>query len=244
MKTSILLFCVLLSTQLSSQTKNISEARHIEGGILLGISNYSGDISEKGIQISESKPAYGIFCRYFLSNRFSLRAHIYGGVISGEDAHSKDLWQQQRSFRFKTELFELGLGGEFHIFGKGGASNMKGDNYILSPYLYLGIGGTLSRKKVGYYGAPENRDEFEIVPLPEGGGHQQFLVFPMGIGVRAEITKAMVLGLELGFRPSVSDQLDGVSLNGNPDKKDWYYFGGATLAFNLFNQNKIRNPTL
>ncbi|MBC7777697.1 MAG: hypothetical protein H7246_19840 [Phycisphaerae bacterium] len=244
MRSSLLLLCFILATKLSSQTESILKTHYLEGGILLGISNYSGDLSEKRIHLSESKLAYGGFVRYFLSSHFALRAHFFAGSISGEDANAEALLQQQRSFRFKTDLREFGLVGEYHVFGRGESAGIKRDNYLLSPYLYLGIGGTFTRKKVEYYGAPEDRSEFVLVPLPEGGQREQFLVFPMGVGVLADLTKDVVLGLEVGWRPSVSDQLDGVSLNGNPDKKDWYYFGGVTLTFILNKQKEPNNPNL
>jgi hypothetical protein len=55
----------------------------------------------------------------------------------------------------------------------------------------------------------------------------------MGVGIRVDITKKLVLGVEAGARPIFSDRLDGVRINGDPQNDDWYYFGGATVSFNL-----------
>ncbi len=239
MRKLLLPLCLLCLSQLAAQSKYNSSKRYIEAGFIFGLTNYSGDVSEKNITISEMHLGYGAYARYFLSNQFSLRAHLYAGSISGDDANAKDPQVRQRSFRFGTNILELGLVGEWHILGKGHYSNTGVRRRFFSPYLYLGLGGTFSGARAEYYGAPEDRNTFLVVPLPEVGLHQKFLIAPMGVGVRADINEALVIGVEGGWRPVFSDDLDGVRLNGNPDSNDWYYFGGATLSF-ILNKPKKR----
>ncbi len=232
-----LFLCFALS--LSAQSTYKPSQRYWEAGFLFGAANYSGDIAEKHLHLSETRLSYGAFLRYFLSKKISLRAHLYAGSISGDDANAKDPLLRRRSLRFGTDILEFGVCGEWHILGKDRFSNTGIHKHFLSPYLYLGVGGTFSGIKVEYYGTPDDRSKFLIAPLPENGAHQTFLIAPMGIGLRADINETLVIGAELGLRPVFSDYLDGVRLNGNPEKKDWYYFGGATLSYILTKPKKI-----
>jgi len=232
-------FLLLCATQLFSQSNYKPNKRFLEAGFLFGLTNYSGDLAEKNIHILESRLGYGAYARYFLSTHFALRTHLFSGSISGDDANAKDPGLRRRSFRFGTHILEVGLGGEWHILGRGRFSNTGLHHYFLSPYLYLGVGGTFSGAKAEYYGTPEDRNVYFVVPLPEVGLHQQFLIAPMGVGVRADLNEGLVIGVEVGWRPVFSDDLDGVRLNGNPDDNDWYYFGGVTLSF-ILNKPKRR----
>jgi hypothetical protein len=53
----------------------------------------------------------------------------------------------------------------------------------------------------------------------------------MGLGVKADVLERFVLGLDIGWRLMFSDDLDGVSINGNPKQNDLYYFVGITTSF-------------
>lgn len=232
----LLLFCAF---GLSAQTKFKSNDRYWEAGMLLGAANYSGDLAEKDIYLSETRLSYGAFTRYFLTKHYVVRAHLYVCSISGDDANATAPLVRQRSVRFGANMLEVGFSGEWHILGKERYSNTGIHQHFLSPYLFLGLGGVLSAVKPEYYGAPQDRDKYLTLPLPEKGEQQQFITAQMGIGVRADINERFVIGAEMGVRPMFSDLLDGVSLNGNPDKNDWYYLGGVTLSFILNKPNDL-----
>lgn len=239
MRNFLFILLLLFAFELNSQSQYKANHRYFEAGFLFGLTNYSGDIAEKNFYISESHLGYGAYARYFLSNQFSLRAHLFSGAISGDDANAKDPLTRRRSFRFGTDILEIGLGGEWHILGRSRFSKTGLHHYFLSPYLYLGVGATFSGAKAEFYGAPEDRNVFFVVPLPEVGLHQRFLIAPMGVGLRADINEGLVIGVEAGWRPVFSDDLDGVRLNGNPESNDWYYFGGTTISF-ILNRPKKR----
>lgn len=240
MKNLLLPLFLLCCFSLCAQTIMHRNHRFLEAGFLFGLTNYSGDISEKNITIAETRLGYGAYGRYFFSNQFALRIHLFSGSISGDDRHSKNANIRRRSFRFGTDILEVGLCGEWHILGRTRFSPTGIHRRFFSPYLYFGIGGTFSGAKAEFYGAPEDRNVYFVVPLPEVGLHQKFLIAPMGIGLRADINEALVVGMEGGWRPVFSDDLDGIKLNGNPKSNDWYYFGGATLSFILNKPKKRR----
>lgn len=207
--------------------------RHWEAGFMFGMSSYSGDLAEKHIDISETGLSYGAFVRYFLNPKWAVKGHLYAGAISGDDANAKDPERRQRSLRFGTNLFEVAVVGEWHILGKNRFSKIGDYKSFVSPYVYAGVGGVFGGPKTEYYGPPDQRDIFLTGPFPETGLNQTILIIPVGIGLRYDLNERFILGLEISCRPLFTDKLDGVSLNGNPNRKDWYYFGGATIAFIL-----------
>lgn len=213
------------------------QTRYFETGFLLGLTSYSGDIAESTVEIKELQPGYGLYFRYHFSNHFALKAHVYSGSIAGDDANSPSL--ANRKIRFSTSIIEFGSAAEWHILGKERYTNTGIHNFFVTPYLFAGLGFTFADAKTEYYGDPSSEfaPEFSI---PEEGLRKNFLLAPMGVGIRADILDRLVIGAEFGFRPVFSDDLDGVRQNGNPDKGDWYYFTGLTISFILSDPDRRR----
>jgi hypothetical protein len=220
-----LLFALITLNTISAQRET-----YFETGFLLGLTNYSGDLAESSIELSETQPGYGLYFRYHFSKHFAAKAHIYSGSISGDDANSPTL--SYRNLRFSTSIIEFGTVAEWHILGKERYSNTGIHNFFITPYLFGGLGYTFADTKAEYYGDPSSEYAPQY-PLPEEGLRDKFLLIPIGFGVRADILDRLVIGAEFGFRPVFSDDLDGIRQNGNPNKDDWYYFTGLTISFIL-----------
>ncbi len=229
-----LLLCLLSSLHLNAQRN--ADNRYFEAGFLFGFTNYSGDMVEKRIELSETHVGYGAYGRYHLSPHFSMKAHVYTGSISGDDANSSV--RKQRSLRFSTNIVELGLVGEYNFGRRNRFTDTGIHNFSLTPYIFAGFGATFANAEAEYYGPADQLNENLKVPLPEEGLTDRFLLVPMGVGLRADISEAFVLGLEGGWRPVFSDDLDGVRYNGNPESGDWYYFAGVTASFVISNNKK------
>ena len=232
---SLMMFCAF---QAAAQSTYKSSQKSWEAGLMLGLCNYSGDLSEKTITLSETHLSLGANLRYSFSDHFSLRAHLFSASISGDDAHAKDPQTKQRSFRFGSDILEVGLGGEWYFLGKSRTSDIGVPRFFVAPYVYAGIGGTFCGAEVEYYGPPKDRDLFFVVPMPEVEPRQRFLIAPVGAGCRIELNDRLAIGGEAGVRPVFSDKLDGVRFNGNPDKNDWYFICGATLSYILSKPEK------
>lgn len=222
-----LAFAVPLSAQIST-----GRYRHyFDVGVTAGISNYSGDLTESDLELRQSRPAFGVFGRYQLSQSFLLKGQYLNGRIYGDDRFSKA--HLDRKFRVSGPLHELSLVLEYAPFYFG-FENSAGKEYNFFPYIFAGVGATYAKPKLQYYGSPEDQATYIREPLPEGGQEQNlFLCTPVGGGIRLNINHRMTLGLEAGLRPVYSDLLDGVSKNGNPDFNDWYYFAGLTASYYL-----------
>ncbi len=221
----LLFFALKTFAQYQDQT------HYLEAGIMLGITSYSGDISAKRVDLQEIRPGYGAFLRYHLNPFFALKAHVYAGAISGDDKYSNV--KAPRSFKFGTSLFEVATTLEWHPFSGARFSGGGMRNFFISPYGFAGIGVTFADADAQYYGPADQRAKFLVVPIPEEGLKSTFLLAPVGGGIQLDFYERVIVGLEGGFRPVFSDDIDGVSKNGNPKQNDWYYFFGATVSFIL-----------
>lgn len=215
-------FCCVHSADAQKKRNNIWEA-----GMMFGATGYSGDVSEKAITLSQVQPGYGFFLRHYFNKSFALKAHVYSGAISGDD---KGTSRANRSYRFGSSIFEGALVGEYVFFAKDRISKTGIFRPRVNPYIFGGLGFTKGDARAEYYGPDSLKNEYLKVPLPEEGLKNRFLLVPVGLGVRAELLEWMVIGLEGGFRPVFSDDLDGMKINGDPADNDWYYFGGITVS--------------
>ncbi|MFN0214835.1 MAG: DUF6089 family protein, partial [Saprospiraceae bacterium] len=236
-----LILILVFSQGLNAQT-NYSKAHFFELGLMAGFSNYSGDLSEGTIELSQSRPVYGAFARYHLSPSLFLKSQFSAGRIYADDKYSET--RADRQFRVNGPLMELSTVLEYSPLDFG-YENSSGEQFYFFPYLFVGIGGTFVKPELTYYGPPEKEAAYVKTPFPEGGKAQRLLFCaPMGLGLRFNLKSRTTLGLEFGARPAFSDLLDGVSENGNPKAKDWYYFGGITASYYLGQPWEKRNSDL
>lgn len=217
----------LLFPALQIQAQNNSPAHPLEAGVMLGLAGYSGDVSAKRVDLQEVRPAYGAFVRFFLNDHFALKGQVYAGAISGDDKYSEI--KAPRSFQFGTSLFEVAGLFEWHLLSRQRFS----PDFFFTPYAFAGAGLTFTDADALYYGPPDDRSKFLLVPLPEPGLKSRFAVPIGGGGLLFGFYERFVLGIEGGLRPTLSDDIDGVSQNGNPDENDWYFFLGLTASFVL-----------
>jgi hypothetical protein len=224
-------FCLILFVFLAFHHVDAQKGSYWEAGFLLGATNYSGDLTEKIIDLKATHPGYGAYLRYMHNRHLGFKAHVYSGAISGDDARSSTL--NRRYFRFGTNIVELGAVAEWHIWNKERFSKTGLHKFYFYPYIYAGTGVAFASAEAEYYGPADLRNEILRVPLPEDGLSQVFLLAPMGAGLRFDIFERLIIGVEGGWRPVFSDDLDGIKLNGNPKSDDWYYFAGTTITFVL-----------
>lgn len=211
---------------LVSLTPFLAKAQHPEFGILIGASNYMGDLANNTstIYFQETKLAAGAFAKYNLNNLFAVRGGFNYSQISGADANSNNKSISSRNLSFKSNLYEFNLLGEFNIPGYQPYNLAQ----PFSAFLFGGIGFTGFSPKANY------RDEWQNLRSlgTEGQGIPEYdspyssvaVVLPFGIGVKWAVNDAINVGLEAGARFALTDYLDDVSgvyadyaelLNGN-----------------------------
>ncbi|MCC6413906.1 MAG: hypothetical protein IT270_19815 [Saprospiraceae bacterium] len=230
MKTIGLILLALAPCLVVAQTRKPTNNHYMELGMMLGATQYSGDLAESDIELSQTEVGFGFFYRFHIRKQFFAKAQVYFGYISGDDANSPDLYE--RKFRFFSPLWEAAAVLEYAPLAKERVTKTGINNFFLSPYVFAGIGGAFTRAEPEYYGTVANSNNYLKTSLPEADiVRRSFCTIPVGAGLRFDYSERLVFGAEGGFRPVFSDKLDGISINGNPDKNDWYYFVGITASF-------------
>jgi hypothetical protein len=225
-----LVLCFLLLSFYAHAQQGGFGRHYWEAGFLFGLTDYSGDLSEKPVEIRHTHPGYGAYLRYHFSRNFAVKAHVYSGTISGDDANTA---RYDRHFRFSTSLVEVATVAEWYPLGRDRVTATGVHRSFISPYLFAGIGVTFADALAEYYGSIEKQKIYLKVPFPEEGLQHRFLLTPIGGGIRFDMSEYLVVSLEGGLRPVYSDDIDGIRRNGNPKSGDWYYFSGVTVSFIL-----------
>ena len=214
--------------------------QHFEAGLLIGGSNYLGDLSSNSSQIylKETNIAAGAFARYNVNHLVALRLGFNYTSISGADRNSGNTAIIDRNLNFQSDIYEASLIGEFNILG------YQPYNYetTFSPYLFGGIAlyqfnpqGELNGQL--YDLQPLGTEGQNLTAIPERTPYKlnQFAI-PFGFGFKYTLTETLNLGVEMGARKLFTDYIDDVSLTypGN----DAFAAEGASLeTIQLSNQS-------
>lgn len=202
-------FLVLLSFVGFSQVR----AQHSEFGLMGGVSYYMGDLNPS-TPFKKVMPAGGAFYRYNFNDRFSARGAFTMGYLVGDDAKSKVAAQQERNLRFESWLYEFSITGEFNFF-----KYAPGDmSHPITPYLFGGIAVFKFNPRT----KASDGNMYDLQPLgTEGQGTTYYpdrkkyslttASIPFGLGMKANLSKRLSVGLEWGMRYTFTDYLDDVS---------------------------------
>jgi hypothetical protein len=187
----------------------VARAQYSEAGILLGASNYKGELSHSLFNTHFLHPAIGVFYRHNWNRHWSWKAGASLGKISGDDAKSDVPYEVNRNLSFYSSLWE-GYGGlEFNFF----PYETGQDGFRFSPYLHTGLALFHFNPK-----AELNGDEYVLHDLSTEGegmnGVPEYkrlkLSWMIGGGLKISAGQ-MGFGLEVSARRAYSDYLDDVS---------------------------------
>ncbi|MGC9330322.1 MAG: DUF6089 family protein [Bacteroidales bacterium] len=199
-----------------------------EIGIHAGGSYYLGEVNW-GKPFYSPRLNVGAFYKQHLNSRVVIK---YGGLythLQGFDEDSRFRYQRLRDAGFATTLSEIAAQVEYHflIYELGKTK----DNFY-TPYVNLGVGGCY---------AWESNHVFSVV-------------IPMAVGVKMNLTRQIVVGVEWAFRKTYSDMLDNltgedldfyaqinVPISNTNDVKqhgfmtndDWYSYAALTFSYNF-----------
>lgn len=202
-----------------------------EAGLFLGGAAYLGDLNEedKNGKNTFNFPAFGLNINRNFSENFALRANLAFAQISSDETEFDDGPHQRRGWAFKNSLVELSLVGQYELFGKRRYSNNGAFKKTISPYIFGGIGLA--------FGKPEadNATTEALAQFDDSEGSR--VAFPLGLGLKFDLSRKIALGIEGGVRATLSDELDGISQfpssGVETDNEDWYGTVGVNLTFRL-----------
>jgi len=180
-----------------------SVAQFDEFGVFMGISHYSGDLTERTLEPLGFHRAGGFYLRKKISPKWGVKYQFSKGRISGDDARSSvesGLWK--RNLSFESDIFELAALAEYSLF------KLDEGSFSTTPYLFAGIAGFYFAPQTEVNGKTYNLNSYRT----EGEGYSlyQFAV-PFGAGLKMQINGCGYLGLEVGMRKTFTDYLDDVS---------------------------------
>ena len=222
--------CYLVVGLLLLATVSYGQLTHdIEFAIFAGVTNYQGDLAEYQLEFNETRPAYGALFRYQMTPKIGARVSVFHGTLSGDDDNSNR--NRERGLSFTAPLTEITVGFEYYPFGKRRYNNAGIFQPRLSPFVYVCVGPAFAQSDVF---APGDSP----FTFPASEDRSSFLVTPVGAGVRMDLINHVNISAEIGWRPTFSDYLDGVSLSDSSD--DWYWFGGLTVGYYFMSPNPYR----
>ncbi|MFN0034834.1 MAG: DUF6089 family protein [Saprospiraceae bacterium] len=253
----------------TTETLNFADTAHYfermpEFGLVFGMSRCNGDIANDSYFATKNNltPMGGVFYRKHLSPYFAFRGELLAGQLKDDDRfYSTPEWRYERDFSFKTFTAEASLRIEWDILGKrrfrSGVDTtlytldkhtqyalVNGFKRSLAPYIFVGGGGVASaaKAKMRYYTRAVDDQPTEInEDLSKAKSLRITPSVLFGAGINFDVAPRLVLGAELGAHLPFTDFLDGISIAGNPQKRDWFWVGGLTLGFRLGTNDRDRD---
>jgi opacity protein-like surface antigen len=215
MKRVILAGCIIFCISATRQTALAQgESTVLEGefGLSLGAGHYFGDLNTRA-NINRPKLAVGAFFRKQFGNYIGLRVSGHFAQLGYSDTYSKNEYQRRRNLSFNTNLWELALQGDFNFF-----KFVPGDlDRGFTPYVTIGA-GLFNYDPYAYL----RGEKHFLRPLgTEGQGSTAYpdrkqynsmaFCFPIGVGVKYNVTPKINIAFEISQRLTTTDYLDDVS---------------------------------
>ncbi len=212
-----------------------------ELGFFIGAGSYQGDITPSLVpSVKNSSIGFGIFGKYLLDYKWSVRPGLYVSNLKGDDLDSGEPWRENvRRANFLTQLTEISVLVEFEPLGEQRYLGGRGFKKLVSPYLIAGVGVCIIDPMADFSSANGSADlTLKIEEDINAEVLSTRIVVPMGVGVKFDVAELWNISLEVGARATFTDYLDGLSAAGNPDANDWYFFSGLTVLHRFKNSMK------
>jgi len=204
LKVSLVMIFVLFSLE-----KSMSQS--IELGLMLGASNYYGDLSNNSVMLSQTHPSASIIGRYNFDDRWAVKGNIGYGRISGADSLGSSAYRKARNLSFYSDIYEISVQVEYNL-----VKNSRFKDKLI-PYVFAGIGVFNFNPK-----AKLHDTIYELQPLgTEGQGttlyndRQKYALttvcIPVGFGLKKKVGERFTVGIDIGVRFTFTDYLDDVS---------------------------------
>jgi hypothetical protein len=194
-----------------------------ELGVFVGGVNYIGDVGPT-TYIAPNEPAIGIIYKWNRSPRHAYRFSYTQGSLTSRDIDSDVPSRYERGFTFKNSVKEFSVGLEFNFLD----FDLHDSDTKVSPYVYSGVSYFIY-------------DEIYILDKKSYEDYQSSTFsIPMVVGIKGRFFQNFIIGAEVGFRYTFTDNLDGSNPEndnfetlrfGNLNSNDWYVFTGLTLTY-------------
>lgn len=193
-----------------------SNAQIYEIGIVVGGSNYFGDVGSE-YYINPNNLMGGAIFKWNVNPQVALRGNFTYSQLSGEDYNASSEARQARDIRFVSNIKEFAVGIEYSFF-KYNIDNFKQKQ---TPYLLF---------------------QLAAVNYDVNIGTKTTMSIPFGIGYKTRIARDFAMAFELRTAYTFTDELDDRNKDnnnvwtpaanlGNPNNNDWYTFLSVSFVY-------------
>jgi hypothetical protein len=218
-------FYILLLVLFTFFNANKAKSQDQEIGLILGVTEYLGDLTYSHVDWQESKFGFGALYRYYFSPRVNFKGGVYLGWVSGYDQDGQPDESGRpygRNLSFKSHVFDATAQIEYNILPFISGNRTR----FWSPYVFAGISVFNFNPKTEYQG-----DMIELQPLGTQGqntglpGYEgpynltQFSI-PYGFGIKYSFRNATTssgfnmylwnIGVYVSQNKTFTDMLDDV----------------------------------
>jgi hypothetical protein len=230
------IFCALLVGWIGLRASAQEQAFVHEGefGLNVGASQYFGDLNPNP-RFNTPNIAFGAFFRKQFGGYVALRVEANYTFLGYSDKYnSYNEFMYRRNLSFNTNIYELAVKGDFNFF-----KFVPGSEYNrFTPYITFGV-GTFYYNPFTYL----NGQKIYLRPLgTEGQGTPGYpkeysplaVDFPIGVGIKYNLTRRMNIGAEVVYRFTTTDYIDDVSTTYAPNAQPHYLPNGQpTIWYQL-----------
>lgn len=190
---------------------------YFDWGFNAGVANYLGDIGGKeksaqpfliDLKIGQTRWGVGGFARYKLMGNLFVRGDLNIIRIQGADSLSTNPARVGRNLSFRNDMAELLARAEYSFYKDYDVGNVGTYEINLNMYINGGV-GVFYHSPAAYYQGSWHA----LQPLQtEGVSYSRIQpCFPVALGMYYTIKRTTRIGLELGYRFTLTDYLDDVS---------------------------------
>lgn len=195
---------------------SIASAQEWELGLQGGASGYMGDINPEN-PLAFNDWAAGAFVKYNLNHTWGIRGNFAYANTFAHDRYSKVERRRERNLGFFGPIIEASAVVDFNFF----KWLPQRGRIVYTPYIFAGVGVVSfdprwyvtaadgSRKKVHLR---EIRTEYHVDDNPHMYAQFAYSI-PFGAGFKYNLRGPWSVGIELGYRLTLTDYLDDVSGN-------------------------------
>lgn len=215
-----------------------AQAARWEAGFLAGLTGYQGELTATVFpELDETGQRFGLLARYHLHAEWALRSTLVYASFSGDDLPAFE----NRNYSFTTSLGSGLVALEWEPWG----SRRYPRPYVfqprLSPYGYIGGGYIRYTASADFTQRNGEHRQAEIAADQAQAYPKSGFLMTVGGGLKADLSRRTVVGLEIRNATAFSDLIDGISQAGNPEAPDWMPAAQLTVTFRLLPKDQDKD---
>lgn len=171
-------------------------------------------------QFNTTSLAVGLFARKRLNKHFAVNASLDYAKLSGSDLDSPGTSRENRGKLFTNNIYELSAKCEYFL---------PKNRHLHSPldyFGYLGLGVFYHNPKI----VDTNPEEAILSTTKPASFSKIQLSIPMGIGFYYTFPNYLRVGMDIGYRKTFTDYLDGFTRPASSGN-DCYFFTMINVAY-------------